>query len=193
MTNLASQLFGNTRAAILGAVLMRPDAALHVRELARVTGISPGTLHRELKALSELGLLTRRESGRQVYFAANRDHPIQGELSGILRKTSGLVDVIRSALQPLAGSIDAAFVYGSMADSSEQPRSDVDVMVLGKVSFRSVVSALHESQKLLGREINPTVMNIDEYRRKRAGGDPFVATIWRAPKLWVIGGADELG
>jgi len=61
-------------------MLLRPEASLHVRELARVTGVSPGTLHRELKPLTELGLLTRRASGRQVYFSANREHPIHAEL-----------------------------------------------------------------------------------------------------------------
>jgi len=40
--------------------------------LARITGVSPATLHRELRALSELGLLTRREVGRQVFYSANR-------------------------------------------------------------------------------------------------------------------------
>jgi len=66
-------------------------------------------------------------------------------------------------------------------------------MIIGKTSFRSAVSALHDTQDLLGREINPTVMATDEFRRKRGARDPFVSTIWRAPKLWIIGGADELG
>lgn len=189
----ASQLFGNTRAAILASMLLRPEEALHVRELARVTGVSPGTLHRELKALTELGLLTRRDSGRQVYFSANREHPIHDELSGILRKTSGLVDVLRAALQPLASNIDAAFVYGSMASGAEHSHSDIDLMILGKASFRAAVSALHDAQDLLGREINPAVMTTSEFRNKRSARDPFVSTLWRGPKLWIIGGADELG
>ena len=164
-----------------------------MRELARVLDISPGTLHRELKALTALGLLIRRESGRQVYFSANRTHPIANDLSSLLRKTSGLVDVLRIALQPLAADIDATFVYGSMAAGSEQPGSDIDVMVLGRSGFRDVVSALHDTQAATGREVNPTVMRLGEFRRKRDAGDPFVATVWRAPRLWVIGGEHELG
>ncbi|HQW81099.1 MAG: MarR family transcriptional regulator [Rhodanobacteraceae bacterium] len=193
MTNLASHLFGNTRSAVLAAMLLRPEEQFHVRELARVLDISPGTLHRELKALTALGLLIRRESGRQVYFSANRTHPIANDLSSLLRKTSGLVDVLRIALQPLAADIDATFVYGSMAAGSEQPGSDIDVMVLGRSGFRDVVSALHDTQAATGREVNPTVMRLGEFRRKRDAGDPFVATVWRAPRLWVIGGEHELG
>ena len=190
---LASQLLGNTRSAVLAAMLLRPQARFHVRELARLLDISPGTLHRELKTLTELGLLTRQESGRQVYFAANRAHPIAHELSGLLRKTSGVVDVLRAALLPLASGIDAAFVYGSMAAGTEHERSDIDLMVIGGVRFRDVVSVLHDAQPATGREINPSVMDGESFRRKRASGDPFVSTVWQSPKLWVIGGANELG
>ena len=59
---LASQLLGNTRSAVLAAMLLRPQARFHVRELARLLDISPGTLHRELKTLTELGLLTGKRS-----------------------------------------------------------------------------------------------------------------------------------
>ncbi|MBK7146482.1 MAG: nucleotidyltransferase domain-containing protein [Xanthomonadales bacterium] len=76
-------------------------------------------------------------------------------LSGLLRKTSGLVDVLRAALQPFAESIDAAFVYGSMAAGTEHEHSDVDVMVVGQIGFRDAVAALHDAQAAVGREINP--------------------------------------
>lgn len=66
-------LLGNTRAAVLRTLLLEPDATLHVRELARVTGASPGSLHRDLRALTDLGLLLREEVGRQVHYRANRE------------------------------------------------------------------------------------------------------------------------
>lgn len=65
-------LLGNTRAAVLRTLLLQPDAALHVRELARLTGASPGSLHRDLRVLTDLGLLLREEIGRQVHYRANR-------------------------------------------------------------------------------------------------------------------------
>jgi DNA-binding transcriptional ArsR family regulator len=81
------------------ALFLRPEAALHVRELARLTGVSPGSLHRELRALAEMGLLIRQETGRQVYYRANPAVPgVPEELTGLLRKTAGLVDVLRDAL-----------------------------------------------------------------------------------------------
>lgn len=101
MKSLAHQLLGKTRSAVLGALLLHPESALHVRELARLTGASPGSLHRELRRLSGLGLLSREEIGRQVHYRANTESPVYLELAGFLRKTAGMVDVLRDALPPL--------------------------------------------------------------------------------------------
>ena len=112
---------------------------------------------------------------------------------GLLRKTAGLVDVVRSALQPHAARIDAAFIYGSLAAGAESSRSDVDVMILGDLPFGEAVKALAPAQGALRREVNPTVMKPEDFRRKRARKDGFVSTVWKAPKLWLIGSENELG
>jgi len=190
--SLATHLLGSTRSAVLASVLLHPESALHVRELARITGASPGSLHRELRALTELGLLLREEIGRQVHYRANPACPIFEELAGLLRKTVGIADVLRAALTPLADQIAMAFVYGSVAAGREGPRSDMDVMVLGRVGFAPVVKALAPTQEALRREVNATVMKPGDFMRKRHAGDGFVASVIREPKLWLIGNEDDL-
>ena len=86
--SVITYLLGGTRSAVLSALFRHPEAALHVRELARITGASPGSLHRELRALAELGLLLRQEAGRQVHYRANPACPVFDELAGLLRKTA---------------------------------------------------------------------------------------------------------
>jgi DNA-binding transcriptional ArsR family regulator len=193
MTTLISHLLGDTRTAVLAALLLRPDEPQHVRELARATGVSPGTVHRELTALAKHGVLTRKVVGRQVYFTANRDCPVFEELAGLVRKTAGSVDVIRHSLSMYTDRIKAAFVYGSVAAGKETSGSDVDVMILGDVSFTEAVQALAPAQAALRREINPTVMKPDEFLRKRDARDGFVSTVWNGPRLWITGDEHELG
>jgi predicted nucleotidyltransferase len=193
MKSTADELFGRSRAAVLESLLLRPDESTHVRELARATGISAGTLHRELRALEELGLLTRREVGRQVFYAANRAHPIFEDLASLLQKTGGYAATLRAALTPIARSIRAAFIYGSMASGDARPQSDIDVMVLGDVKFADVVRALAPAQRKLRREVNPTVMRLAEFARRRREKDGFVTTALRRPKVWLIGSANDLG
>lgn len=88
-------LFGAYRRQILGLLLLRPDETLYVREIARLTGGSAGSLHHELKLLTESGLLLRTTAGNQVRYQANLDCPIFDDLAGIFRKTAGLADVLR--------------------------------------------------------------------------------------------------
>ncbi|MBM3374398.1 MAG: ArsR family transcriptional regulator, partial [Betaproteobacteria bacterium] len=110
VTRVIHFLLGNTRAAVLRALLLEPGAALHVRELARVTGASPGSLHRDLRALSGLGLLLREEIGRQVHYRANGAHPCFGALAQLLRSADALPSRPRqpSAAAPVAQSPQAA-------------------------------------------------------------------------------------
>ncbi|MCX7176255.1 MAG: nucleotidyltransferase domain-containing protein [Proteobacteria bacterium] len=190
--SLATYLLGSTRSAVLASLLLHPESALHVRELARITGASPGSLHRELRALTELGLLLRQETGRQVHYRANSACPIFEDLAGLMRKTAGVADVLRAALLPLADQIALAFVYGSVAAGSEGPRSDVDVMVLGRAGFAPVVKALAPTHQALRREVNATVMKPGDFARKRQTGDGFAAGVIREPKLWLIGNDDDL-
>jgi predicted nucleotidyltransferase len=191
MASAAAFLLGHTRSAVLGALLLHPESSLHVRELARLTGASPGSLHRDLRAMADLGLLVRQEVGRQVHYRANTESPIFPELSGLLRKTAGVVDVLRDALAPVADKIDRAFVYGSIARGTEHAHSDVDVMIVGEVDFGDAVVALAPVQEKLRREINPTVLTIGEFDKKRKQRDGFIEQVWKGPKLWLFG--DEKG
>lgn len=193
MKSLAHYLLGQTRSAVLSALLLHPDVSLHVRELARLTGTHAGSLHRELRALAELGLLAREEVGRQVHYRANTGNPVFEELASLLRKTAGLADLLRDALVPLADRIKGAFVYGSMASGKTHPDSDVDVMIIGSPGFAEVVLALQSTQETLRREVNPTVLSHEEFLERRKERDGFVARVWKEPKLWLIGDPDELG
>jgi predicted nucleotidyltransferase len=192
MVSISHHLLGQTRSAVLATLLLRPETSLHVRELARMTGASPGSLHRELRSLTELGLLTRQEVGRQVHYQANRDSPVFEELSGLLRKTGGLADVLRAALAPLAADIALAFVYGSIASGKARALSDVDVMVLGDASFADLVRALAPTQATLAREVNVTPMTSADFARKLAEGDGFAVSVMQGEKLWLMGNDHDL-
>jgi predicted nucleotidyltransferase/DNA-binding HxlR family transcriptional regulator len=191
MDSLSHHLLGRTRSAVLSTLLLRPEASLHVHELARRTGASAGSLHRELRTLAELGVLLRQEVGRQVHYRANPSSPVFAELAGLLRKTAGLADVLRDALLPLGKKVALAFVFGSVAAGSERPGSDVDLMVLGSASFADLARALAPAHAALGREVNPTVMATRDYARKLAARDAFALSVAKGPRIWLMGGEDD--
>jgi predicted nucleotidyltransferase len=190
---LASLLFGIYRQRVLGLLLLNPERSYYVREIARLTNTAAGTLHKELARLAGVGLLVRENVGNQVRYSANRDCPVFGELASILRKTSGLVDVLAGALSPVADQIILAFVFGSLARGEQESGSDVDVMLVGSIGFADAVRALHPVQETLRREINPVVYAPDEFRRRNTSGDSFIQEVLSKHKLFIVGNEDELG
>ena len=190
--SLGTLLFGKTRRAVLVLAFGRPEEAFYVRQVARYAATGNGIVQRELEQLAAVGILTRRPSGRQVYYQANPDCPIFHELRTLVVKTAGAADVLREALLLLGNHIQTAFLYGSFAAERQGPKSDVDVMVVGDVTLSKVVEALAPAQEHLGREINPTVYPPTEFRAKAAGGHAFLSAVIQGPKIFLIGDADEL-
>ncbi len=190
---LATTLFSDYRRRVFGLLLLHPEQRYHLREIARLTGTVPGTLTRELAKLAEVGVLKKEGVGRQVFYSANRECPIFDELASILRKTSGLVDVLADALVPLAEQVEVAFVFGSIASGQASSGSDIDLMVIGSVSFSDLIAALYPVQETLGREINPKIYTRAEWQKFVKENGAFVRDVMSKPKLLVLGDKDDLG
>lgn len=187
MPSLETLIFTEYRRKVLALLLLHPDERLHQREIARVTGTVSGTLSRELAKLTEVGILLKTPIGNQMHYAANRQCPIFDELASILRKTSGLADLLAGALLPWVEQIDAAFVFGSMASGKASLGSDIDLMIIGDAPFAELVAGLYLMQSQLGREINPKVYRGDEWQRLMAERGAFVRDVMSKPRLWVMG------
>jgi DNA-binding transcriptional ArsR family regulator len=189
--SLASVLLPEYRRRVLGLLLLRPDEALHGREIARRTGLPAGTVTRELTRLAEVGLLNREKRGNQQLYSADPSCPVFTELASILRKTSGMADVLMQALAPVAPQLRAAFVFGSVAQARETAASDIDLMLIGDLGFAQAIELLYPVQASLGREVNPKVLSADEFTRK-AKDDPFLRDVLSKPKIFLIGDEREL-
>jgi predicted nucleotidyltransferase len=190
--NLSQTLFGKTRRAVLSLLYSHVDEAYYLRQIVRAAGVGLGAVQREVKQLSDAGIIQRIVHGRQVYYQANPQCPVFAELKNLVVKTVGVRAVLQAALTPFGDRIDVAFVYGSIARSEEHRDSDIDVLVVGKVTFAQIVSSFSEAQKTIGREINPTVYPPAEFRSKVAAGHHFLNAVLKGPMLFLIGDKREL-
>ncbi len=189
---LMDLLFPAKRQRVLAQLLLEPDASLHLRELARLTGSHAGTLGRELDKLTEAGLVLRSEQGNQVRYQANAQCPLFPELASMFRKTHGMVPLLREALAPLAGQVRLALVFGSMARGTQVAGSDIDLLVVGEVGFGELVQALYPVQQALQREINPALYAPAEFRRRAREGEAFVRQFQQNPNVFLKGDRNDL-
>lgn len=192
-TSPARLLLGDYHLRLLALLLLRPSEDFHLREIERLTGVPSGPANRELRRFLEAGIVTRRSAGNQVRYQADRGCVVFEELAGLLRKTTGMADILRAALAPLEDKITLAFVFGSAAQGTEGPFSDVDVMIVGSMSFEDVVAEIQQPQSMLGRPINPVILKPADFARKSTASDGFLSRVLAEPKILLIGALDEPG
>lgn len=188
---LSSALFGRTRRTVLALLYSHPDQSFYLRQIARFVEAGQGGVQRELQRLTDAQIITRTVRGRTAFYQANRDCPIFPELHSLVLKTAGVVEVLRTALAPVADRIQVAFVFGSVARAQPKMGSDIDLFVIGPVAFGEIVDVLTDAQARLAREINPTVYDVADFQRRLAKREHFVSALVDQPKLFVIGSEHE--
>jgi len=190
---LAQALWPKARRRILGLLLTNPDREWHLRDIARTTRLAPATIQREVTSLHRAGILTRRRVGHQVHYGANRNCPVFVELRALIAKTVGVADVLRRTLGEHESDIELALVFGSLAQGTDRPESDVDLLIVGEVRLQDLVRPLREAEATLSREVNCVAMRKDEFLRRIAEREHLVSAIVREPKIFVFGDEDDLG
>lgn len=191
-TDLSKTLFGKARRSLLSLFFLQADESFYLRQIERLTGLGIGALQREIGQLVQAGIIMRIAKDRQIFYQANKNCPVFGELKSIVLKTFGLGDTLRDALADYAKQIAVAFIYGSFAGGSERNASDVDVFIIGGVTLGEVVHAFQEAQEIIGREINPTVYPTAEFRTMAKEKKHFLNTVLDGPMIFLIGDRDEL-
>ena len=190
---IADALFTSAQQKLLALLFVRVDEALHLNEIIRLTGLGSASAQRELRRLSDAGLILSQRVGNVRQFRANKDSPVYPELHGLIQKTFGLVGVLRTALQPLLPAIQVAFVYGSIAKGVATALSDVDLMLVGEsIGYGALLAALSPAEQALGRKINPTPYTLTEFRKRRQEQLHFLMSVLEQPKIFIIGGNDDL-
>lgn len=186
---LASILLGSSRRRALGVLLLRPEQSYTLSEISHISGVTAGALHNDLTKLAQAGLLLGKEVGNQMHYSANTQCPIFPELQGLLRKVSGVADVLREALDKNSERILLSWAIDpmAMAKGKEHINSVVDVCVIGCLSLPEVVKALHPAQAMSQREINPVVYSPAGFRRKFSSGDEYLRKIVDGEKLFLNG------
>jgi len=187
------RLFGSKlRARLLGWLMTHPQERYFVRQLTAILQEDSTNVSRELARLARMGLLTCRQEGRQKYYQANRRCPVFEELRGLAVKTIGLGDVLRAALEPIAGRIRVAFLFGSFAKRQDTADSDVDLLAVGEVGSAEMAKALRPARARLSREINVTVYPPREFSAKAKAGHHFITQVLKGDRMYLVGSEDAL-
>ena len=186
--SIADALFSKVRQRVLAVLFGAPDRSFYTNEVIGLAQSGAGAVQRELADLAAAGLLSVRKQGNQKHFQANAASPVFAELRSLVLKTSGLADVLRTALLPIAPQIAVAFVFGSMAKQQDTAASDVDLLVVSDtLGYGDVFSALEAASQTLARTINPALYTVVDFKARQLGDNAFINRVMQKPKIWLIG------
>ena len=111
----------------------------------------------------------------------------------MIRKTVGLAEPLRQALEPERQAIELALVYGSIAKQQDTATSDIDLLLVSDVlTLEDVYRLLADAEQKLGRIINPTLYTRQEFQQRLQAGNPFLTRVLASETLVLIGTLPEV-
>ncbi len=174
------------RKALLGYFCTNSDARLYLRQAAVILDEDPGNLSKELAHLQSLGIFSSAMSGKQKYYSLNKQYPLLNELKSVIFKTIGVEGALRELVASVPG-IETAFIYGSFAGGSEDARSDIDVLLIGKFSEDDLLKKISSLENKLQREINYTVYSTQEFAKKSKQKGSFLNEVLKTKPIFLKG------
>jgi len=189
---LEALLGSKLRSKVLGWLFTHPDERYFVRQLTSLVKEDSTNVSRELSRLEKAGILVSTIEGKHKYYQANRQSPLFDELHGLMLKTVGVADIIKKALEPRMADIKLAFIFGSLAKKSEHRFSDIDLLVVGNITFGEVVDLISTAEGTLNRELNPVVYTLSEFNKRISENHYFISDILSGDKIFVVGDENEL-
>jgi len=185
--NLLTQILSSqVRAEIFRLLFNSDKSSIYLRDLQRQSGLSIGTIQKEIAHLKVLDLVTAKRDGNRLYYTANSNHPLYQEICGLVEKTSGVAESLKKVLGSIK-RIECAFIFGSFARGEERSHSDIDLIVIGDVGLRTLSTKLKELTEQAHREINPHIYSVKSWKEKLKKKDHFINSVVRGKKIFLIG------
>jgi predicted nucleotidyltransferase len=154
---LADFLFTTKQQRILALFLLGPTQTFAISDIFERAGGGRSSTQTFIKSLVDAQVLVLDTSRRAVGYGVNTAHPLYPELRQIAIKTFGIREPIEEVLASLTGTVERAFIFGSIAKGTDRPDSDVDVMVVGAVRLGQAARAMDGVSHRLGREVHLNV------------------------------------
>lgn len=157
---LEGVISSKTKINILVKLFLNPATKAYLRELASEFHVSTNSVRTELNNLTKNNILLSEKDGRNIYYRANKDHPLFPELSSMVRKITGIDRLANSVIERL-GNLEAAYLTGDIAKGKDT--GIIDLILIGDIISEQLEDILYKTEKYIKRKIRPLVLNQAEF------------------------------
>ena len=172
---LESLFTSKSRAELFRVLFGNPNHSYYLRELERMTSSSKTALEKELKNLVSAGFIESKKDGNRVYYQVIRSHPLFSDLFSIVEKSTGVSSLLKQALS--SSKVYLVLLFGSLAKGTVKAESDIDLIIVGEIGMRQFSKMVSGIQEKVGREINPHIYSVDDFKTKINNKDHFLTSV----------------
>ena len=190
--NLLKPLFiSKVRVKLLEILWLNPGEKYYVRELVRLTGEEINAVRRELNHLNRHHLVEREKRSNRVYFWCNRQHALFEPILNMVAKTAGLGQQIIKHRNKL-GRLQIVMFNTKFLLNQTSDEGEIDILFVGQVILPEINALIKSYENQLGREINYTVFDREEFNFRKSRNDPFLSKLLMVPRTMIIGKQTDL-
>ena len=180
-----------TRQKLINTFFYFPQEIFFVRQLVRLTGEEINSVRRELENLTKAGIIIPDRRGHRLFYGTNIKSPLFYDLLLIAHQSSGLGSSLSHRNEKI-GNIKFLLYSFNFAYKSVHSPDDIDLVIIGDVSYKEIESLIKEEEALIGREINYMIMDKNEFNLRRQKRDQFIVDFFLSAPLVIIGNLKEI-
>jgi predicted transcriptional regulator len=182
-------LSSKTRIDLLRLFFTHSEEQFYVRQISRELKRDISGIKRELDNLEKATLLQSEKVGHLRYYHVNKTSAVYSEIKSIISKTVGVQAAITQALKGLTG-LRQAWLYATNPHPPGEGSGPILLLIVGQVDLTELNETVTGIERHLGREINYTVFDEEEFRRRRTEEDAFVTEVLDGRHVLLVGQDD---
>jgi hypothetical protein len=162
---LDALITSKTRIKLLLKFFLNPESNGYLRGLSTEFGESTNSIRIELNRLEEAGLLESDSNGNKKIFHANTKHPLFPDIQSIVRKYTGIDEVIEKVVKHL-GDPREVYLVGDLAKGFDSDQ--IEILIVGNdIDIDYLAQLVKKAQKLIKKEIKTQVKSVQEFIREQ--------------------------
>ncbi len=174
------------RIKILIELFAETNKDLYVRELTRRVGTEINAVRRELKRLTDAGLIKKEKRGNRLYYILRNEYPFYYELLSMVSKEVGIGKTILSNLSKL-GKIKLALLSVAYAEGRVPESQQLDLLIVGETDVKLIEEMVQQTRIKTNRDVNYTVLSETEFSNLKSRREHFLLSFLIAPNILLVG------
>ena len=156
-SNLLGPLItSKTRIKLLLRFFLNQNLSGYLQGLSKELDENTNSVRVELNRLEQAGLLSAEEQGRRKVYRVNTAHPLTTDLSNMLRKVTGIDQLVERVVENLPG-LKQVWVCGDVARGIQSER--IEAVLIGTDLDPEYIGVLSgKVKKLTGKKVNAQIL-----------------------------------